>query len=208
MNDTLNSKLERWAPAAIVLLVLVLYLNILPNTFIFDDWQQIFENPYLRQAGGIQKIFTSNVWAFEDKFTNYYRPLMHLTFYAGLHAFGFNPAGYHLISIALHALCSLLVYLLVRQQTGDVRVALGAGLLFASHPVHTENVAWISAYPDLYATLFVLLGWVLYLRMQKPWPRAAAVGGCFFLGLLAKEIAVVLPVVRSEERRVGKECRL
>lgn len=187
--------LVRWAPAVIVALAVVLYLNILPNTFIFDDWQQLFENPYLRQASGLKRIFTTNVWAFEDKLTAYYRPLMHLTFFATLRWFGYNPAGYHVLSILMHAVCSLLVYWLVKRQTLDWRVALLAGTLFAALPVHTENVNWISAYPDLQMTMFVLLGWLLYLEIQRPWWRAAAVGACFLLALLAKEIAVVLPVI-------------
>jgi len=197
-----GSPLERWAPAAIVALAFVLYLNILPNSFIFDDWQQLFENPYLRQADGLKRIFTTNVWAFEDKLTAYYRPLMHVTFFAALRWFGYNPAGYHVLSILLHAVCSLLVYALVKRRAGDGRVALVAALLFAVHPVHTENVNWISAYPDLQVTLFVLLGWLLYLKIERPWWRAVAVGACFFLALLAKEIAVVLPVV------IIADCRL
>lgn len=177
---------------------MVLFLNILPNTFIWDDWEQIFENSFLRSSDGIGRIFATNVWGFEGKGTNYYRPLMHLTFYVALRWFGFNPAGYHLISILLHALASALVFLLIRKWSRDSLIALGAALLFAAHPIHTENVCWISGYPDLEASLFILLGLLIYCSSpRKAWRAAAAasVGGCFFLGLLSKETGIVLPVV-------------
>ena len=95
--------IHRWGVLAAATLALMLFLNILPNTFIWDDWEQIFENSFLRSSDGIGRIFSTNVWGFEGRSTSYYRPLMHLTFYVGLRWFGFNPAGYHLISILLHA---------------------------------------------------------------------------------------------------------
>lgn len=196
----MKEKLSRWGPVAVVFLAVLLYLNILPNTFIFDDWQQIFDNPFLRYSGGLKKIFTTNVWGFLGKMgiSNYYRPLMHSTFYVTYRMFGYNPAGYHVLSILMHALVSLLVYAVVKRLAGDARVALVAGLLFAAHPIHTENVCWISGYPDLEAALFILLGWWLYLLPSRPSRRpwiTAAMAVSFFLGLLAKEIAIAVPVM-------------
>ncbi len=201
-----ESPADRWGALAAAALALVLFLNILPNTFIWDDWQQIFENPYLRSSAGIGKILASNVWGFEGKNTNYYRPLMHLTFFAGLHWFGSNPAGYHAISILLHAATSALAFLLLRRWSRNSGIALGAALLFAAHPIHTENVCWISGYPDLEATLFVLFALLLHAQFIQAlsaeasasprvlW-RAHGVGLLFFLALLSKETAIVLPPI-------------
>lgn len=187
-----------------VALALVLYLNILPNTFILDDWFQIFANPFLRDPGGLKKIFTTDVWGFlgQQGVSYFYRPLMHSSFYVIYRLWGAHPAPYHVLSMLLHALTSLLVFALVARASGDRRVALVAGLLFAAHPIHTEDVCWISSYPDLQATLFVLLAWWLYLLSSeapvqprwRPW-IIPALGVSFFLGLLAKEIAVALPVM-------------
>jgi protein O-mannosyl-transferase len=212
---TIPDAVRRWGAAAAATLALALFLNILPNTFMWDDWQQIFENSLLRAPGGIVQIFNSNVWGFEGRYTNYYRPLMHLTFYGALRWFGFNPSGYHLISIFLHALCSALVLLLIRRwsqvasgvsassEGGDSLTPLFAALLFAAHPVHTENVCWISAYPDLQATAFILLAALIYSSYESRqasdnasrWLRATGLGVCSFLGLLAKETAVVIPII-------------
>src|SRR5579871_5935484 len=118
-DDSSSDAIRRWGPAAAAALALALYLNILSNTFIWDDWQQIFQNSYLRDPYGIVEIFNHNVWGFDGRFTNYYRPLMHLTFYAAIRWFGFNPAGYHLVSIALNVACTVLVLILIRRATGD-----------------------------------------------------------------------------------------
>src|ERR1022692_3315277 len=187
--------------AAVAALALALFLNILPNTFVWDDWQQIFQNSFLQAPDGIVQMFNTNVWGFDGRETNYYRPLMHLTFYVTLRLFGFNPAGYHLLSILLHMLCSALVLVLIRRWSGDSMIALLAALLFAALPVHTENLCWISGYPDLEATAFILLAVLLYTskfgsRGSEWWIlRVIGLALCVFLGLLSKEIAIVIPAI-------------
>jgi Flp pilus assembly protein TadD len=76
-----------------------------------------------------------------------------------------------------------------------------AALLFAALPVHTENVCWISAYPDLQATLFVLLAALLHTSgfgsRGSEWRALRVIGLalCAFLGLLAKETAIAIPAI-------------
>ena len=38
-----ETAIDRWGALGVAAFALVLFLNILPNTFIWDDWQQIFE---------------------------------------------------------------------------------------------------------------------------------------------------------------------
>jgi Flp pilus assembly protein TadD len=111
-----------------------------------------------------------------------------------------NPAGYHLLSISLHMLCSVLVLVLIRRWSGDPLTALLAALLFAALPVHTENVCWISGYPDLEGTSFILLAVLLYTSrfgQKSEWRPLRLIGLalCSFLGLLSKEIAIVIPAI-------------
>ncbi len=202
--DTTSAAIRRWGALAVAFLATALFLNVLPNTFMWDDWQVIFNNPMLRVPGGMIQIFNTNLWGFHGGATDYYRPLLYLTLYVALHWFGLNPAGYHLISILLHAVCTVLVLMLIRRWSSDLRTALFAALLFAAHPVHTENLCWISTYSDFEATLFVLLAVLIYTSVDttgnvrpRGWPLLGplAVGLCLFLGLLAKEIAVIVPVV-------------
>ena len=204
------------------LLAILVYLNTLPNSFIFDDWQQIVDNPFLRRADGLRKIFTTGVWEFIGGpvgVSNFYRPLMHTLFWLGFRWFGVNPAGYHALSIVLHAAVTLLVFLaLGRLQLGGPTAGRGgptesvqerqqatlvaglAAILFATHPVHTEAVAWISAYPDLLSALFSLLAIWLYLLADGAAGARRRVlllltGPVVLLGLLSKEIVVAVPAM-------------
>ncbi len=184
-------------PISVATLALALYLNALPNTFIFDDWQQIVDNPFLRRPDALLKIFTTGVWEFLGPIgtSNFYRPLMHAAFYLAFGWFGLNPAGYHAVSILLHAAVSLMGYAVVARLTGDRLVAGGTALLFAAHPVHVEAVAWISAYPELLCAFFSLLAVWLYLRAEGNLWLQLAVGPAMLLGLLAKEIAAAVPAL-------------
>ena len=181
---------------------MILYLNVLPNTFIFDDWQQVVENPFLRRSDGLRKIFTTGVLEFMGPVavSNFYRPLMHSAFYLMFRLSGLNPAGYHTLSILLHAAICLLVYAVIARLSGRRLTAVVAALLFAAHPVHTEAVAWISAYPELLCAFLTLLVLWLYLRAEQAQGKARVAllmltGPVFLLALLAKEIAVAVPLL-------------
>src|ERR1035438_5716864 len=104
------------APAAVVLLAIVVNLNILENGFVYDDGSQILQNPWLRNAS-ISAMFTRNVWGFIGPrgASNYYRPLMHVVNLGCYCLFRFHPWGYHLLSLLVHAGCTLLVLLIARK---------------------------------------------------------------------------------------------
>src|SRR4030067_2300361 len=103
---------------AIVILVIAsigVYLNTLPNEFVYDDEGQVLKNLWIRDAKYIPEIFLSNVWAFvgEEHLSNYYRPLMHMIYMIDYHIFGLKPWGFHLTNILLHGGVSVLLFLLL-----------------------------------------------------------------------------------------------
>ena len=106
---------------------------------------------------------------------NYYRPLQFLVYLALYEGFGFHAAAFHLFMILLHAVNTLLLYLLVRR-LWTPRIALAAGALFAVHPIHTEVVDWVAALPDLMVTTLALLG-VLWLARREAAPRGWRIAG-------------------------------
>jgi tetratricopeptide (TPR) repeat protein len=189
------------------------YANALANAFVSIDALQVLDNQWLRDWSSLREIFFSPVWAFDEgrkldatnfQF-NYYRPAMHLVFLAVYQAVGAKAWAFHLVSVAFHALSTVLVYMVARAALQDGfgnepgqagRVSFAAALLFAAHPVHVEAVAWISALPELAFTLFALLSIFLYVsRDALSAARLSASAFFFALALLSKETAMVVPMV-------------
>lgn len=159
----------------------------------------------------------------------YFRPLYMLTFWIDRHIWGASPAAFHLTNLLLLAACAALCVTLVRRLTDDARLAAVSGLLFALHPWHVENAAWIAVRGD---PLFLALGFLASLSYLG-WRRRAPLGNLEWrrrapralrppilalvllgLALLAKESAVIVPVAlvalawleeRAEGRSVERE---
>jgi tetratricopeptide (TPR) repeat protein len=195
----LSPRLEAILVGLLVVATLIWFANMLTNSFVYDDEQQILQNPYIKSWRFLPEIMGSTVWSFvgEVGLTNYYRPLMTLSFLALWTIFGPVPFGFHLFSLALHAAVVVMVFYAGRQLFADWRVASLAALFFAIHPVHTEAVDWISAYPDLEMALLFLAAFYLYTRSGTPdWKHSIALVAIFTLALLSKEPALMLlPVV-------------
>ena len=196
------------ALAVVLLLVLAVgcYINTLGHGFVYDDEIQILQNPYVKSWHYLPQVFRHTVWSFigDAGDTNYYRPLMTLTYLFVWKAFGDLPIGYHLLNILLNALVVACVYYAGRELFRESWTALLAAILFAVHPVHTEVVDWIASVPDLEATLFCLLGFYVYAKNPSAdWKKQAAILSCFLLALLAKEPALMLaPLLISYEHFV------
>ncbi len=206
---------DRWLLAFLAVLAALPYANILLNGFVYDDDIQVLQNPYVRNLGHLKQIFTTTVWSFQggaQGVTNYYRPLMTLT-YAFCHTlFGFSAIGFHLVSIVINAAVVCLVFAAARRVFHDRALAFLAAALFALHPVHTEAVDWIAAVTDLEATFFFLLAFWLFLRLQgsagKRWALfQAAMLASYALSLLSKESAATLPVVAVIYEHACREDR-
>lgn len=204
------------AIAALITLATAPYLNILLNGFVYDDHAQITNNPYLRNFQHLHEIFTTTVWSYmgAQGVTNYYRPLMTLGYAACYWLFGPMAYGFHLVSLILHVIAVLLVFAVAERVTRDRVWALAAGTLFAVHPIHTESVAWIAAVTDVELTVFALLTFYFFVRLDgwgaKKLNSAAGMTGmltAFVLALLSKEQALMLPLLATLYEYLCREDR-
>lgn len=126
----------------------------------------------------------------------YFRPLYVATFWIDRRLWGLSPALFHLTSLALIAASAALVVPVVRRYTRDPFLAGAAGLLFAIHPWHVENAAWIAVRGDPLYTCLLLLAILAYERWREDgrWPPLLALV-LFEAALLSKESAVILPFI-------------
>lgn len=94
-----------------------------------------------------------------------YRPLCVLSFRFNYYIHQLNPFGYHLFNLILHLLVTLLfIQLSLKLFNQSKRLTIISGLLFATHPIHTEAVSSIVGRADLGAALFFLLSILAYIN--------------------------------------------
>jgi protein O-mannosyl-transferase len=186
---------ERILVPVLFILAVACYGNTLNHSFVYDDNQQILQNPYIKSWHFLPDLFSTTVWSYIGSagVSNYYRPLMTLTYLILWKSFGELPFGFHLFNILLNGLVVVAVYYAGRNLFRDSSVAALAALLFAVHPIHTEAVSWIAAVPDLEATFLVLIAFSAYVNTSRsPSPKRALAVAAFLLALLAKEPALML----------------
>lgn len=100
-----------------------------------------------------------------------YRPMCVLSFRLNYLLGGFKPIGYHLVNVVLHCMATFLVIQLARRLHPNG--AGIAGIVFASHPIHTEAVAGIVGRADLIACNFYLLAFLSYVK-HVDWRESAS----------------------------------
>ncbi|KAF3854543.1 hypothetical protein F7725_022598 [Dissostichus mawsoni] len=123
---------------------LVLYVNTLGADFCYDDSRAIKTNQDLLPETPWTNIFYDDFWGTlltHSGSHKSYRPLCTLSFRLNHAVGGLEPWGYHLVNVALHGAVTGLFTSLARLLLGGGLWSLLAGLLFASHPIHTEAVA-------------------------------------------------------------------
>jgi protein O-mannosyl-transferase len=196
-----SSRFHCWlAAAALVAAGVVAYHGSLGGPFIFDDLTSIPKNPNIRSLRG--------AWSTPTDTTVAGRPFVSFTLALNYAVGGLNPRGYHLLNLALHLGCGLLLLGVVRR---TVRLAPAGGLgdsaalavgfasssLWIVHPLQTEAVIYVIQRTELLMALTILLTLYAVIRGATGGRRlwgGLAVLSCA-LGMASKEAMVVCPVV-------------
>ncbi len=128
----------------------------------------------------------------------YFRPLVSVAYKAVRTVFGLDSRAYHLSSIALHVLTSLIVLWVAGLFFRAREPAFVTALAFAVHPAHGEPVQWLAANTHLLVAPSYFLALGFYLRSRDPdgrWWHYALALAFSLLALCAHELAVTLPAV-------------
>jgi protein O-mannosyl-transferase len=184
--------------ALIAVLAFGVYANSLGGGFVYDDSRQILMNPLIQQPKLYAKALTSDVWAFKGdgsvSASNYYRPTFIGWLILNFSVFGATPFGWHLMNVVLHIAVCLLILIFVGRLGFSSTVSFVLAAIFAVHPVHVENVSWISGSPDILLSLFFvssLLFWLKYFQDgELPYILLALL--FYALALGTKEVAMLL----------------
>src|ERR1700733_1123224 len=159
---------DRLCIALLLAVVALAYGNSLLNQFTLDDGYYIVENPHVTNPS-VQGMFEPQTY------TKVFRPVTFATLALNWNLAPGQPFGFHLFNVILHALVTLLLYLLLQTifsglpgrapfTQADLSLernatVFAAAALFAVHPIHTEAVSSIVGRSELLAAgfLFALL---------------------------------------------------
>ena len=157
------------ATLLIALVSVAVFANTLSSRFLnYDDPWQIINNPYVRSlsAANLWHILTRSIYQL-------WLPTKTISYALDYAVWGLDPRGYHATNVLLHALASVLVFLVARQLLRRRLWAVVAAALFALHPVHVEAVAWLSARKDLLSTVLLLVSVLTFFRRRTGGARRA-----------------------------------
>ncbi|UCS92433.1 hypothetical protein KZP23_17275 [Echinicola marina] len=181
----------------------VLYIPLWNNGFSVsagdDDWM-LYNNPYVYSLD-LDTISTY----FTRFYSGQYSPLNTLLYGIIYYYIGMDAFAYHLMSLVLHILNSVLVFKIVEELTSrdgtrlylrrESFVPFLTALLFLIHPIQVESVVWISASKIVLYSFFLFCGLLSYIRYVRKLKTSLLIWSLLFfvLGFGAKEQIVVFP---------------
>ena len=152
-----ESLLEWLLAALLALATFAAYERVRHAGFIWDDEMHLTQNPCIVGPLGLADIWTSRAAR--------YFPLVLTTFWVEHAAWGLNPLPYHVVNVAMHAACALLLWRVLRLL--GVRGALLGAALWALHPVQVESVAWIAELKNTLSLPPFLLAMMAYMEFEE-----------------------------------------
>ena len=165
----------------------------------FDDSAYVTANAQVQNGLGWESV----IWAFRNPVAANWHPLTILSHMLDCQLYGLKPWGHHLTNLLLHAVNTVLVFLVFWRMTGAWGRCAVLAALFGLHPLRVESVAWVAERKDLLSTLFWMLTLLTYARYAQQSrvqsPKSKVTYGmalvCFALGLMCKPMLVTLPFV-------------
>jgi protein O-mannosyl-transferase len=155
------------------------FVTVWPKQFLnWDDVDLIVNN------GAIQRLTPRNIaYLFTHEIGANYIPLTWLSHAIDLSVYGNDAWGHGLTSALWHGVCTVLLVACLRRGRLDLPAAGLTGALFAVHPVHVENVAWLSDRKDLLCAAALLACQFSYMGWRQERRRTAYAASLVWLVL-------------------------
>ncbi len=188
-----------FSKAAVLLIiatVFAVYFNALQNDFVWDDNDLIVRNMNLHDPQKNINFIRDFWWITPaEKGSPYFRPVISILYIIDYRLWNLNPFGFHLTNLILMSAASVTLFFLTGVLFKGALIPLSAALIFAVHPVHTENVTWIAGRTDVACGIFYFLSLYFYIKFKKTDKQTFFYSSiaAAFLALLSKESAVTLP---------------
>lgn len=166
------------------------------GAYVLDDGPALLGHPAVTGEVPLHEVFTREWWGHPlagGAWSSSYRPLTTLLF-ALEHRITKAPWLHHLINVLLFAMLSGVVAAMASRWMSRGR-SLAVGLLFATLPIHVENVASIVGRADVLAALLCCAAFSMAMREPVRITSMTAVGALYGLALLSKESVALFPAL-------------
>lgn len=181
-----------------MLITLLVYANHFNNAFHFDDFHTIINNANIRSLKNIPRFFTDGSTSSVLPQNQAYRPVVVTGLSIDYWLAGDNyPAWFQTSTFIFFVLQGLMMVFLIKKIFDDsfklspnAWFALLAVTWYMVHPANAETVNYIIARTDVLSTVFVLLGFIMYIFSpfcRKTYVYLLSVG----VGVLCKTTAVM-----------------
>ena len=188
---------SRWLQRVLICLaVLGSYASVWRNEFVYDDQLLIVQNAFLVHWNGLPKLLTSLNFTGSGLAAGFYRPVQMLLYFLIYQVFGLSTVPFHALNIGLQAVNACLLHHFGLRAGFKKGAVFAAALLWAVHPLHTINVAYMASTAELLWSCFCLLGLIALLPDFTPRKIWHAMVFCL-LALGSKESAVVFPALAA-----------
>ncbi len=175
--------------------------------FIFDDFHNIVNNDNIK----IRELTVENLQKAAQGYSGGTRQLSMISFALNFYWTGLNPWAYKVTGLLVHALNSVLVFLLTQHLakiTFNISehqrrfAALAAAVVWALHPIQVSSALYVVQRMETLCYTFLLTSLLLYLHARRqqidfgksnPWLWVGVIVSAF-LAALFKESAILLPL--------------
>jgi len=169
--------------AGLVLAAIIVYWPARNYDFVnYDDGVYVFDNPHIKAGINWQSV----KWALTTSYFSYWHPLTWLSHTLDWQLFEGRPGPMHLVNVFLHAVSSLMLFVVLNRMTKRMWLSIFIAGLFTLHPLNVESVAWITERKNVLSTFFWFLTMFAYTRYsERPSPGRYVVTLIFFeMGLM------------------------
>jgi tetratricopeptide (TPR) repeat protein len=166
-----------------------IYSPALHGDWLWDDDVYLYKNPLMNDPARLWKA-----WFQPGSFMEYY-PIEQTVQWFQWQLWHDDTFGYHLTNVILHIVNALLVWRLLAKF--GLPLAWLGGLIFVSHPVNVESVAWIVELKNtlsLFPFLLAMCAWIDYEEGRRSRDYLLALG-LFLVAMLCKITMAQFPVV-------------
>ncbi|MBW1764803.1 MAG: glycosyltransferase family 39 protein, partial [Deltaproteobacteria bacterium] len=192
MIDSIKSHLTIIVILTLIVINFVLFWPVQNHEFIdYDVYDYIIDNSNV--SSGI--TYKGIIRAFTSTHAGNWHPMTWLSHMADCELYGLNPKGHHFNNLLLHAVNTILLFIILMRMTDAIWKSAFVAALFAIHPLHVESVAWVAERKDVLSTFFMILSigaYILYVE-NRGTIRYLTIILLFALGLMAKPMLVTLP---------------